>query len=602
MEASSLLNNTTPLESSTSISLSNDNKINDDAADSAVKDAGNLDNSSERRSTTISKDELEKSPTISTQINDQHAKLDSHNDSSIKLKRCKHGRIIIKDLSKKKLAQSSDNGSFTMNDTHSNESNNNHAITKSTPNDNGNEIELNQSSSIDQSKRPDTKDLDVKSRISDTGNPKPTHSPSKQQPCTQSNEPNPAVADSGDQISQKTDKRGSDRLILRARAWSRSSNESLSPPRVTKSTRSPLRRSRYSRSPARSERSPSRDRIRRSSGQACDSPGPRRRNRSSSRRRRRRERRRSSSRRQRRTPDRHRRYRDSSRCRTPNRELPRSRSVTPSRHRSTSRRRSHRNASRSVSKEPSRCDKYSHINYERSRERTDKAPYPQSPVDNRRSRADVKDSTAVESYISINQNDKESLAAIKHNVAQSNTESSLGQIIATHQPSQQKFNSPEQARVVETSSAGLSAAPSPATPPSNDDSASSDIYDPAGPIIPISPCDSPPISPIANAEPSTPEPRPGISEKTGDDDVPSSAVQLNQQEKYLQKLNRQERVIEEVKVALRPFYQDRSIDKEQYKDVLRRAVPKICHSKNGEINPIKIRALVAAYVKKMKRH
>jgi hypothetical protein len=154
----------------------------------------------------------------------------------------------------------------------------------------------------------------------------------------------------------------------------------------------------------------------------------------------------------------------------------------------------------------------------------------------------------------------------------------------------------------ETESPGVShVAPSPATPPSNGDSASSDIYDPEGPIIPISPCDSPPISPLSDIKPTKKKPQSANNEKN-EDDVPSSAVQLNQQEKYLQKLNRQERVIEEVKVALRPFYQNRSIGKEQYKDVLRRAVPKICHSKNGEINPIKIRALVDAYVKKMKRN
>lgn len=141
---------------------------------------------------------------------------------------------------------------------------------------------------------------------------------------------------------------------------------------------------------------------------------------------------------------------------------------------------------------------------------------------------------------------------------------------------------------------------SPATP-DNDDSASSDIYDPEGPIIPMSPGDSPPISPIDD-EPSRKRVsfHPSNLDMNGDDDVPSSAVQLNRQEKYLQKLNRQERVIEEVKIALKPFYQNRSIDKEQYKDVLRRAVPKICHSKNGEINPIKIRSLVSAYVRKMR--
>lgn len=110
--------------------------------------------------------------------------------------------------------------------------------------------------------------------------------------------------------------------------------------------------------------------------------------------------------------------------------------------------------------------------------------------------------------------------------------------------------------------------------PLSNNSPSSDIYDPEGPIIPMSPVDSPPISPFDDAANSN------LSyhlndDKANDDDVPSSAVQLNQQEKYLQKLNRQERAIEEVKVALKPHYQKRSINKEQYKDVLRKAVPKV---------------------------
>lgn len=104
-----------------------------------------------------------------------------------------------------------------------------------------------------------------------------------------------------------------------------------------------------------------------------------------------------------------------------------------------------------------------------------------------------------------------------------------------------------------------------------DSSVSSDIYDPEGPLIPISPGDSPPLSPVNNAAFSKDIYQPN----NGDDDVPASAVQLNQREKYLQKLNRQERVIEEVKMSLRPYYQNRTIDKEQYKDVLRRAVPKV---------------------------
>jgi len=109
---------------------------------------------------------------------------------------------------------------------------------------------------------------------------------------------------------------------------------------------------------------------------------------------------------------------------------------------------------------------------------------------------------------------------------------------------------------------------------STEDSVSSDIYDPEGPIIPISPGDSPPLSPLFKAANNRSIYQSDGREKN-DDDVPSSAVQLNQQEKYLQKLNRQERVVEEVKVALKPHYQRRAINKDQYKDVLRRAVPKV---------------------------
>lgn len=114
----------------------------------------------------------------------------------------------------------------------------------------------------------------------------------------------------------------------------------------------------------------------------------------------------------------------------------------------------------------------------------------------------------------------------------------------------------------------------------NNISPNSDIYDPEGPIEPISPVDSPPLSLIDETAYNKIQYRHAHEDNAkgndlGDDDVPSSAVQLNQQEKYLQKLNRQERVIEEVKIALKPHYQKRYISKEQYKDVLRKAVPKV---------------------------
>ncbi|XP_045769357.1 PHD and RING finger domain-containing protein 1 isoform X2 [Maniola jurtina] len=85
------------------------------------------------------------------------------------------------------------------------------------------------------------------------------------------------------------------------------------------------------------------------------------------------------------------------------------------------------------------------------------------------------------------------------------------------------------------------------------------------------------------------------------DELPSSAVELQVKSKFLKKLNRQERVVEEVKLVLKPHYNKKRVTKDEYKDILRRAVPKICHNKSGEINPTKIQALVEAYVKKFRK-
>jgi len=84
------------------------------------------------------------------------------------------------------------------------------------------------------------------------------------------------------------------------------------------------------------------------------------------------------------------------------------------------------------------------------------------------------------------------------------------------------------------------------------------------------------------------------------DDLPSSAVEMQVKDKFLKKLNRQERVVEEVKLVLKPHYTKKHINKEEYKEILRRSVPKICHNKSGEINPIKIQFLIEAYVKKFR--
>ncbi|CAB3254329.1 unnamed protein product [Arctia plantaginis] len=85
------------------------------------------------------------------------------------------------------------------------------------------------------------------------------------------------------------------------------------------------------------------------------------------------------------------------------------------------------------------------------------------------------------------------------------------------------------------------------------------------------------------------------------DDLPSSAVEMQVKSKFLKKLNRQERVVEEVKLVLKPHYNKKHVTKDEYKEILRRTVPKICHNKTGEINPSKIQALVEAYVKKFRK-
>lgn len=77
-------------------------------------------------------------------------------------------------------------------------------------------------------------------------------------------------------------------------------------------------------------------------------------------------------------------------------------------------------------------------------------------------------------------------------------------------------------------------------------------------------------------------------------------MELQVKEKFLKKLNRQERVVEEVRLALKPYYTSKRISKGDYKEILRKCVPKICHTKSGEINPIKIKEMVKGYVKKFR--
>ncbi|XP_069085184.1 protein SCAF11 isoform X2 [Pleurodeles waltl] len=66
------------------------------------------------------------------------------------------------------------------------------------------------------------------------------------------------------------------------------------------------------------------------------------------------------------------------------------------------------------------------------------------------------------------------------------------------------------------------------------------------------------------------------------------------------KVQIQERAAYEVKVAIKPYYQSKDITKDEYKEIVRKAVDKVCHSKSGEVNSAKVANLVRAYVDKYK--
>ncbi|XP_077773517.1 splicing factor, arginine/serine-rich 19 isoform X1 [Podarcis muralis] len=91
-----------------------------------------------------------------------------------------------------------------------------------------------------------------------------------------------------------------------------------------------------------------------------------------------------------------------------------------------------------------------------------------------------------------------------------------------------------------------------------------------------------------------------FASSSGTDLGSTSSEGRGDSDKYLKKLHTQERAVEEVKLAIKPYYQKKEITKEEYKDILRKAVHKICHSKSGEINPVKVNNLVKAYVQRYK--
>ncbi|XP_068443083.1 protein SCAF11 [Clinocottus analis] len=88
--------------------------------------------------------------------------------------------------------------------------------------------------------------------------------------------------------------------------------------------------------------------------------------------------------------------------------------------------------------------------------------------------------------------------------------------------------------------------------------------------------------------------------------VPSSTTQYGQHKAHAdgskkeKKQQIQERAVNEVKNAMKPYYQKKEVTKEEYKEIVRKAVEKVCHSKSGEVNSSKVANLVKAYVDKYK--
>ncbi|XP_053118650.1 splicing factor, arginine/serine-rich 19 isoform X2 [Hemicordylus capensis] len=123
--------------------------------------------------------------------------------------------------------------------------------------------------------------------------------------------------------------------------------------------------------------------------------------------------------------------------------------------------------------------------------------------------------------------------------------------------------------------------------------------------LPLGGCGSTPTTPTGtlpgtlSQAPSGP-PSAGLFASSGTDLGSTSSEGRGDSDKYLKKLHTQERAVEEVKLAIKPYYQKKEITKDEYKDILRKAVHKICHSKSGEINPVKVNNLVKAYVQRYK--
>lgn len=478
---------------------------------------------------------------------------ESIREANLKIRRCKHGRIIVKDSSKKKPVQLGDketNKLKVVDDTRE-------FIRQSSSSSKNDEIL--QKQNCDEINEPLVETINPNNLIeNDIAGRRTTSSKLENSP----------TSDRPREFKEKS--------LIKETSDSSKRNHSRSPTRRRSNTRnkSPVSRRRNSRSPPH-RRSPRRDRDRHRSR----SPRLRRTRSRSPKYRRSSPRRTSSKRGQARSPrkrDRelsnHRTYRQLSRNESPRRERSTSRSRTKSR----SPARSHLDTCRSPFRNRllPRRDRLSRFG-----QLTDRSEPPRKELfgNSLKSLGVIQNQEVLNKQNhSTSENSSNQLAPI---TSQDNSKSHTqhdNQIILN---SPIDLNNPLETAQLEASPKKSLSAHSSSMTFSTDDSPTSDIYDPEGPVLPISPGDSPPLSPLNKA--ANHKIAYQMNVEKNDDDVPSSAVQLNQQEKYLQKLNRQERVVEEVKIALKPHYQRRAIDKEQYKDVLRRAVPKVSKRQNG---------------------
>lgn len=467
--------------------------------------------------------------------------------SSLKFKRCRHGRIIVKDLSKKKIVQQDDRDTNQLQSKSTVESKEEIRQSNSTQN----VVEI---TNAEQNCEVITQSINL------------TAAPVVAKSTDAFNQRSPPV-DLEKTLNIKLDRsrerkeKSPDELISSKRIRSRTPDRRRS--RSRSRSRTSYRKQVSNRSPSH-RKSPRRDREK----------SPRRRDRSRSLRSGKNSSRRLSSSRRRRSP------REESRSPPArHRDHQSSRNWSPRRRRSHSRSsgrftgHSCRNNSRSPRRETDDRERSSKV--ERATRRRDVYDAKSGDLNNQLI-TEVSKAVSLEKFNSSQLMNSETLLSNQPLKPQESSENTSSQ---NHNHKDIQSNQPSELNNTYKSSQQEASPNKPMSTqsslsPSTNDSASSDIYDPEGPIIPISPGDSPPslssMNKAANDKIAY-----LVENERNDDDVPSSAVQLNHQEKYLQKLNRQERVVEEVKLALKPHYQKRAISKEQYKDVLRRAVPKV---------------------------